>query len=876
MRRLVIRLVNALRPGRGEDDLSRELAAHLALLEEEHRRRGLTADEARLAARRAMGSVALAKDLHRDARSFVWLDDLRGDLRHTVRTLRRAPGFTLTAVLALGLGIAVNTTFFTIVWAICLRGLPIDAPERVMSVSTRDAQDRPGMVSYAEFDDLRTRTTTFSQVGAYIFTTGNVSDDRQPPSRVSGAFVSAGAFELLGARPTLGRTFRADEDLPGGPPVVILGAEIWSSRYASDPAIVGQSITVNSVPVTIVGVMPRGFMFPSNADLWRPMGSMPPVVRASRGDRRLATFGRLAPGATAEQARAELAVIGASWARDSPATNREIRLQAVPINAQLNPDVMQRTWLAFITAGALVLLVACANVANLLLMRGAARGREMAIRTSIGATRARVVRQLLTESAVLASVAGGAGVLLAWVGLGVLEGIVPPETLPYWMAFTIDGRVLAVTAGVCVACVFVCGLPSALHLSRVDLRGALTDGGATTGTRPARRWIAGLLAAEFAVTLVLVSVAVMSVRAGAEGRRREFQIDPSGLLTLWVALPADAYPTPVQRAAFFDRLDEAMSGAGPAPSLAFASALPFGGAPQWPLSVADRAPVTPQPEVSVVWISERYFDVLGVPLVQGRTFNSLDRGPGSQVVVVNQRFVQMFLPDTPPIGSRIRLGGSDTPWLQIVGVATAVRQQAFGAQPDPVVFRPLATAAPQVTALVARTSGEAGAVASLLRHEVARLDPNLPLYRVMPLEQAVQYALWNVRLSDTLIRSIAVVTLLLALVGLYAVTGHTVEHWQRELGLRIALGARDTQVAWLVLRRILGQLGVGLALGLVGALAFDRLFNDPETGGDGIGMTDPAAIASIMLSIAVVAVVACLPKIRRAARVDPLVALRSE
>src|SRR5688572_27947279 len=320
-----------------EDELSREMTSHLALLEAEHERRGLTPEQARLAARRAMGSVALAKDLHRDARSFVWLEDLRHDLRHAIRALRRKPGFTLIAVFALGLGIGTNTAFFTIVDAICLRGLPIDSPERVMFVSGRDQQDRSLSLSYAEFDDIRSRATAFGRVGAYTNTIATVADNRQPPARVLGAYVSAGAFELLGDRPILGRTFRQEEDTPGGPAVVMLGGELWNSRYASDPGIVGQMITVNGVPSTVIGVMPRGFMFPANADLWRPMANLPQAVRQSRAERRLAVFARLADGATEEQARVDMASLGSGWAREFAATNRDVRIRVVPINEQLNP-----------------------------------------------------------------------------------------------------------------------------------------------------------------------------------------------------------------------------------------------------------------------------------------------------------------------------------------------------------------------------------------------------------------------------------------------------------------------------------------------------------------------------------------------------------
>jgi putative ABC transport system permease protein len=877
MKRFIHRLLNVFRHRRPNDELDREVAAHLALLEDEHRRRGLSPDEARLAARRAMGSTALVKDLHRDARSFVRLEDLGRDFRHAVRTLRRAPGFTLIAVFALGLGIGVNTTFFTIVNAICLRGLPIDSPERVMYVSGRDAQDRSANLSYLEFDELRSRTTAFERVAAYTITVAVVADSRQPPARVSAAYLSAGAFELLGDRPVIGRGFRADEDRPGSPPVVILGGDLWSSRYASDPGMVGQSITVNGVLSTVIGVMPRGFMFPANADLWRPMANLPTNVRESRAERRLAVFARLASRATEDQARADTAAMGDTWAREFPATNRDLRMRVVPINEQLNPSVAQRAWIAFITAGALVLLVACANVANLMLMRAATRGREMAIRASIGATRGRVVRQLLVESATLAALAGVFGVFVAWVGLRALSAIVPPETMPYWMAFTIDGRVLAVLVAVCVVSVFVCGLPSALHVTKVDLRDTLTETGSTTTVaRPTRRWIAALLAAEFAVTLVLVAMGVMSARSNINSRRIEFQIDPTSLLTSWVTLPVESYSGAEARIAFFDRLTERVSSSPAVSSFALASVLPYGGGLQQPLVISGQAPNDSLPLVSVVSASESYFQVLGIPLVSGRAFTAVDGQPGREAAIVNQRFVRMFLSGQEPIGARIRLGKGEGPWTEIVGVATTVRQQAYGPEPDPVVFLPFRTAASATSVIVVRTRQDPAVAVSLLRDEVERLDANLPLYRVMSFEEAVRNALWNARLSDTIVRSIAVVALVLAVIGLYAVTGHTVERWTRELGLRMALGARSSQIGWLVLRRVLTQLSVGLVIGIGAAIAFDRAFNQPLARAEGaVSMIDPSALALIIGSIVLVAVVACLVPIRRATTLDPVETLRS-
>jgi putative ABC transport system permease protein len=435
--------------------------------------------------------------------------------------------------------------------------------------------------------------------------------------------------------------------------------------------------------------------------------------------------------------------------------------------------------------------------------------------------------------------------------------------------------VLAVVVGVCVLSVFLCGLPSALHVSKVDLRDTLTDSGTTTGARPARRWIAALLAAEFAVTLVLVTLAVTGVRGNIEGRRSEFQIDPESLVTMSVALGLDLYPSPEKRLAFFEQLDQAMSSA--VGSMAYASVLPYGGGQQQPLTLFGRSIGDTPPTVSVVWASDRYFDVLRIPLVSGRAFSPTDGRPGIEAAIVNERFVQMFLSGQEPIGARIRVGMAETHWLRIVGVTTTVRQQVFGPQPDPVVFLPFRASPLPVTAIILRAAGDPAEPIATLRRAAARLDPNLPLYRVMTFEQAVETAFWNLRLSDTIIRSIAMVAFLLALIGLYAVTGHTVERWTKELGLRIALGAGSGQIVWLVIQRVLTQLSIGLAVGLVGVLAFDRLFSDPATRlASGIHMMDLGALLLIVLSMTVVAVIACLVPIRRAARVDPLVALRSE
>jgi putative ABC transport system permease protein len=884
MTRFLRRVDSRISRSRVEDELAREMASHLALLEDEQRRRGLSPDEARRAARRAMGSVALAKDLHRDARSFAWMEDMTRDIRHAGRQLRRAPGFTAVAVLTLGLGIGVNTVFFTIVNAICLRGLPTHSPERVLTIGSRDAQGRPaGGLSYVELDALRPAQKSFVGVAAYVSAPVSVADEGHAADRVMGAHISAAGFDLLGELPIRGRGFQSTDDRPGAPPVVVIAASLWASRYGNDPGIIGRRLLVNGAPATVVGVMPDGFRFLQNTELWQPLETMPGVSLQRRDVRPLFVFGRLAPGVSAEQARAEMEALSAVWARESPASNRGISARVVPINEQMSGNVTDPTWLSFITAGALVLLVACANVANLLLMRGAVRGREIAIRSSIGATRGRLLRQLLIESTLLAVLGVGAGLVVSVTGLRWLSAMVPAGALQYWMTFTIDGRVLVVLTAVSALSVLVFGLAPAVHLLRLDINQIIKDSGRTADAGiPARRWTTAFLAVEFALTVVLLALVVTGIRQTRATQRAEFPFAASPVLSMWITMSGQPYATPDLREAFLDRLVASFSAAPGVSSVSIASALPRVGGPSMTLEIAGDAPPAPEsaiPTATVVNVGHEYFETLHAPLARGRTFSAID-GPGQPVAIVNQRLVDRFFGTRDPIGQLIRVTPPGTtvagPWARIVGVSPTIRQTFSGANPDPVVYLPYRSSSPTVAILV-RGDGAPDALMPALRQALHRLDPNLPLYRVMPLQQAMDEAGWNGRMASVVAQSIAMIALFMALVGLYSVTAHAVLWWCPELGLRIALGASGWNVAWIVLRRVLTQLSIGLALGLLATLAFDRLFNAPvDQVAGSVRMDDGSMLVLIAISILVVAVMACLVPIRRAARVDPLVALRSE
>ena len=883
MRRFINRLLSLFRSDRADEELTREMASHLALLEEAHRRRGLTPDEARLAARRSMGSVALVKDLHRDARSFVRLEDLGRDFRHAVRRLRMAPGFATLAILTLGVGIGVNNTFFTIVNAICLRGLPIESPERVLVLGTRDAQGRNNNMSYAEFDALRSAQRSFDGVAAYANAPVTIADNGRAADRVMGAHISAAGFDLLGEVPILGRGFRPEEDRAGAPAVVVIGSALWKTRYAADPGIIGRTIIVSGTPVNVIGVMPDGFRFLQNTDVWQPLGTMPGLSSQRRDARTLFVFGRLASQASAEEAVAEVEALGGGWAREFPESSRGMSTRAVPISEAMNGDITDPTWLAFITAGALVLLIACANVANLLLMRGAVRGREIAIRASIGATRGRLVRQLLIESALLAGLASVSGVALSLMGLRLLSSMVPAGALQYWMTLTIDGRVLAVLVSVSIVSVFIFGLAPALHLLRVDMNQIIKDSGrlGTAGV-PARHWTTAFLAVEFALTLVLLSVVIGGVRQQWVNQRAEFQLDGMPLLSMWVTLPAQSYASPESRVAFYDVVAERFASIPGVASVAVASNLPRVGAAPMQLEIAgtESRGDDALPTVVMVGADERYFETLAMPLVNGRTFTRLDGSPGQEAAIVNQRFVDMFFGNRDPIGQLIRVGrlGSTVSgaWSRIVGIAPTIRQRQGGVNPDPVVYLPHRSSPSATAAIVVRATVEPSSLVPGVRDELRRLDPNLPLYRVMSLQQAMDESGWNGRMAEVVAQNIAIIALLMALVGLYAVTAHAVHWWRPEIGLRIALGAPPRGVAWMVLRQALTRLAIGLVVGVACTYAFDRAFTVAPDPTDPVRLTDTGALMALMALIALVAIAACAIPVRRAVRVDPVVALRAE
>ena len=883
MRTLLRRLRYFLRQRQIEADLAEEMDAHRAMKQQELETQGVEAAEARLAARRALGSLALAHDQSRDVWIRPWLQDIVQDVRFSARLLTKDRAFAVVAVLALGLGIGVNNTLFTIVNAICIRGLPIDRPDRVLYLGGRDIRDRDLALSYRDFVDTRSAAHTFEGLAAFAGAPLPVGDEGRAPDRVLGAYISWNALQLVRQRPLLGRDFLAADDQPGARAVVILGHDLWKTRYGGDPAVIGRTITVNGSSSVVIGVMPNRFKFPNNADLWQPLAAMPGLMSASRGARALGVFGRLSDGVTLLQARTELTAIGTRLSHDYPETNAGVRQTAVPINDRFNGRITDLVWIEFMTVGALVVIIACANVANLLLMRSTHRAHEIAVRASLGASRLRVIRQLLVESAVLAVCGSALGFWLSLLGLRVFLSAISDGGLPYWVELTMDRRVFGVLAGVGVGTVFAFGVVPALHLAKTDVHAVLKEAGrAGVGLR-ARRWTAAFLTAQVALSMVLLSGVVVGFRGFLAIQRADLPIDTARLLTMSVALPAQKYSTGEARLAFYGRLSDRLAGIAPVASATIASSLPIGGAAARQLTIDGRPPLTtePLPTVWTVAVGGNYFETLGLKLHEGRSFSDTDGTAGHETAIVNRRFADMYLAKDQSVGRRVRLTDANapaaSPWLTIVGVSPSIRQRAVGLEPDPVVYVPLRSAPPSTAAVIVRAGPEPVALTPLLREEVRALDADLPVFRIRTMDQVVSESRWNPRVSQGLMTVIAIIGLLLSAVGLYAVNAYAVVQRTREIGIRMALGANRTHVLWLVLRRALFQLAFGLAFGFMGAILWDRRWETPAAPSAlRFWMTDPVVLIPVAALLTAVAVAAGFFPAWRAARVNPTVALRYE
>jgi predicted permease len=814
------------------------------------------------------------------------------DLQFAIRLLVKDKWFTLVATLALSLGIGVNATVFTFVNAVLIRGLPVSDPDRVMALNSRDTvRDRQMGVSYLDFTDWRDATKTFSGLAAYNFSVMNLSEEGRAPERFSGTFISANAFRMLGQSPILGRDFLPEDDRPGAPAVVLLGGGVWKNRYGSDPGVIGRTVRVNDVPSVVIGVMPEGFKFPQNADVWQPLAMVPELDQQKRNARPFEIFGRLAPGVTLDQSKAEMRAVGQRLSSDYPDTNKNIQPNVQTFNQRFNNGPIRAIFLSLMGAVGFVLLIACANVANLLLARSAQRSREIAVRVSIGATRWRLVRQLLMESLLLALIAGVLGLALSLVGIRLFDAATQDVGKPYWIQFTMDRSVFLFLAAVCLGTGVVFGLAPALHVSKTDVNEILKEGGrsGSAGVR-VRRWSGALVIAELALTLTLLAGAGFMVRNFLKHYRLDLGIDSSQLLTMNLGLPDRKYQSLEQRLAFYQQLQERLQGSSRIRAVSVASNAPMQGGFTRQLTV-DGRPLRDgeqRPTVTMLTVDPRYFETIGLAVQRGRGFTTADGSPGQEAAVINARFAQMHFPNEDPIGRRISLAidlsGGPPPaggipvslTATIVGITSNVRQRDFAAaDPDPIAYLPYRTDPRGFMVLLARTEGDPGAITALVREEIRAIDADLPLFGIRSLDEGLAQQRWPFRIFGTMFAIFAFIALVLSAVGLYAVTAYSITQRTQEIGVRTALGAASGQVMWLFLRRGLIQTAIGLSLGIAGALGVGKIFEQSQLLIQMNGR-DPTTIASIAVLLSLVALAACIWPARRATTLDPLVALRRD
>ena len=871
---------------RQERELDEEIRGAFDVLVSEKRRSGLTVEEARRMAALELGGVEQVKEQVRYVRAGAFVESLLQDVRFAARSLRKNPGFAVTAIITLALGIGANSAVFTLANAVLLRGLPFDEPDRIMYIDTRDSRGRIFGVSVWDFEDWQRASRAWSALA--LSSPGGpmgISGDDIVPERYTGGYISSNGFELIGQTAMLGRSFTEADGRPGAEPVVLISHGVWMSRYAADPSVIGKVVRVNTFPATIVGVMPQGLKWPFFHDVWMPLSQLPPNFRdRGRQYRNYVVYGRLAPGVSREQAQSEMITISQELAAQYPETNQDMSAVVTPFAERVVTDQYRLLW-ALMAAVGFVLLIACANVANLLLARGAHRMRELAIRVSLGATRARLVRQLLAESVVLACVSGVAGLGFAWLLIQWFDRETQGSGKPYWMAFTFDAGVFAFFATICLLTGIVFGLVPALHISKSNVSDVQKESARTsTGGARIRRWTSGLIVAELALTLVLLTGAGLMMRSFLTLYHRELGMDTSRLLTMSMVLTARKYPSLETRTTFLRRIDERLNTIGGLEAGTTASHLPlFGGFPRQLVVDGQAAvPSDSPPPVTMISIGPRYFDTLGLRLIRGRPLEPRDGQPGQQVAIVSERVAAVYFAHTDPVGQRIRLiddtpGGFKADWATVVGVAPDVRQAGgpATAEPDPVVYVPhLQNPAMQgVGTIIVRGRAAPDGLAPLLRKEIFAMDSDLPLASILTMDQLLARQRSFSRIFGTMFSIFAGIAIVLAGVGLFGVTAYAVNQRRQEIGIRMALGATANHVIrqWLAFAMRLA--GLGLAAGLIVAYTLTRFLSSMLYG---VQPHDRLAFAGAALFVLATAAFAAYIPVWRATKLAPMAALRCE
>jgi putative ABC transport system permease protein len=884
------RLRTALRNLRGsaavDRELDEELETYIDLLVTEKVKAGASPQEARRQTLIEIGGVEMVKEQVRDERPGMLIENAGRDLRYGLRQLRRSPGFAAIAILTIALGIGATSAIFSVINSVALKPLPYPDSERLMFITSQFP--RLGFdkfwISPPEYFELRERSKSFTDIAAYRATALNVSDGSRP-ERVNALAITANMFNVLGVRPALGSPFPPELDVPNAEPVVILSNSLWQRLFAGDPAIVGKSIEVQGLKRRVVGVTPPGLdIHDARADIWIPMG-LDPANRQNRGSHFLYLVGRLKPDVPQARAAAELATLVHQWGQINPGTHvpndSTHALQLASLRTEVVGNVARALW---VLQGAvvLVLLIACANVANLLLVRAEGRHKEFSIRTALGAGRGRILRQFTAEGLVLTTLGAVLGLALARWGLKALL-LANPDSIPRSAEIAIDPRVLLFTLAVALVTATIFGLAPLLHLGENAVATAIREGGTRSTMSAARHRVRrGLVVGEIALAVMLVVGAGLLLRSFRNLTAVDAGFDARGLTTFGVVLPAAVYAKPQRRATFIAELVTKLKAIPGVQSATAMTGLPPNrqvNANDTDLENVPQGPDLPIHNVDYYnFAAVDYFTTMKIPIVRGRGFTTADIG-GAGVAVINESMARRFYPNVDPIGYRLRpqIAG-DPPWLTIVGVAKDVKQGGLDQKVGTEVYFNIeqgarSGAVPGTFNLVLRSSRGATALASSIQSALRSMDPNLPVVQLRDMDGVFADSVSRQRFLSLLLGIFAGVALLLAAIGTYGVLSYLVTERQREIGIRVALGASASGIVRLVLRQGMAITAAGVIAGVVGALALARVTQSLLFG---VSPTDPATYVAVGSVILVVALLACLIPAQRAMRVDPLVAIRDE
>jgi predicted permease len=859
------------------NDLSEEIQAHLEEKIEELVAGGMPRKEATTAARREFGNVTLAEEDSRTVWRWPLLENFFMDLRFALRVLVKNPGFTAVAVIALALGIGADTAMYSIVNGALSWDLGLDNRDRIVIVTaTNVARTQDWGSSYPDFRDLRSQTKSLAGLAAYQFDPVNLSDHNALPERYFCAQMSANGFSVVGHKPLLGRDFISEDERPGAPPVLLLGYHVWRDRYASDPTIIGKTVRVDEVPRVVIGVMPPGRRFPEETDLWTPL--IPDAVREKRDNRSLMLFGNLGEAGSLASARSEIAALAAGLAEQYPLTNKNITADVRPIMEITGLYFMRPLFYALFGAVGCVLLIACADVANMLLARAAHRSREISIRVAIGAGKISIIRQLLVESVVLSIAGGFFGWLVALGGLRWFDSGLGTQVKPIWLHLSLDRGALLYLAAISVGTGLLFGLAPALRLAKTDVHAALKDGGyGLVGSKFGMRLSNVLVACQMALCVVLLAAAGLMIRSAVNLYDAPIGVNTASVLTMRLNLPEAKYAKPETWIAFHENLSKRLKALPGVELAGVASQLPLGG---WtPLSFEFEGRTTDPaqpPEGGGLVVSNNYFQTMQVLPRRGRLFLDTDGVAGPPVVVVNESFASKFWPGEDALGKRVRLLEDHLPgsWLTVVGVVPDILQNfRKNLQRDPLIYVPYAEKPDRQVFLFARTLVPPATLADAFRREVQRVDENLAVYEVRTLENRIAENHLTVSLFGAICSIFAAVATVLAAIGLYGVIAHAVSQRTQEIGLRMAIGASRRDIVRLILAQGIRPLVPGLAIGLLLALAASHLLRVALVG---VSPNDPLTFVGIVIVLTSAVAFGCIVPARRATRIDPLIALRYE